>query len=270
MAKIKFLLIRKEDREKYPNLLTLAELKKIKLMPKPRVKPRALYIWWTPYGRESRYLYDKHLTCPYKMSKEELKEYEEKKLKRRQDRARKKILEQLKESIIPCQKVVFDVETTGLDCKNDEILQFSAINEKGEILLNTYIKPKHKTSWENAESINGISPEMVKNCKTIDELWEDIQKIFLSATELIAYNGSFDISFLENANIYFRENVYLSDVMLDFTEIYGEWNEYYGNYKWQKLTTCASYYGYEFKAHDSLEDVRATLYCYNKIKESNT
>lgn len=270
MSKIKFLLIRKQDRVKYPNLMTLAELKKIKLMPKPRVKPRGLYIWWTPYRKESRYLYDKELTCPYKMNKFELREQEIKKQKRNQDRARKKILQQLKETIKPCQKVVFDVETTGLDYRYDEILQFSAINEKGEILLNTYIKPKRHVAWSAAQAINGITPEMVKDCKTIDELWEDIQKIFLSATELIAYNGSFDISFLEKANIYFRDDVYLSDVMLDFAEIYGEWSEYHCDYKWQKLTTCASYYGYEFKAHDSLEDVRATLYCYNKIKENNT
>lgn len=28
-----------------------------------------------------------------------------------------------------------------------------------------------------------------------------------------------------------------------------------------------TYYGYEFKAHDSLEDVKATLYCYKKMEE---
>lgn len=36
--------------------------------------------------------------------------------------------------------------------------------------------------------------------------------------------------------------------------------------KWQKLSTAASYYGYKFKAHDSLEDVRATLYVYKKLQ----
>ena len=41
---------------------------------------------------------------------------------------------------------------------------------------------------------------------------------------------------------------------------------YFGDYKWQKLSTAASYYGYKFKAHDSLEDVRATLYVYKKLQ----
>ena len=55
--------------------------------------------------------------------------------------------------------------------------------------------------------------------------------------------------------------------MIMFAEIYGEWNERRGSYKWQSLTKCATYYGYEFKAHDSLEDVKATLYCYKKMEE---
>lgn len=37
------------------------------------------------------------------------------------------------------QKVIFDVETTGLAPEHDEILQFSAINENGKVSLNTYI-----------------------------------------------------------------------------------------------------------------------------------
>lgn len=56
--------------------------------------------------------------------------------------------------------------------------------------------------------------------------------------------------------------------MIMFAEIYGEWNERRGSYKWQSLTKCATYYGYEFKAHDSLEDVKATLYCYKKWKRT--
>ena len=57
------------------------------------------------------------------------------------------------------------------------------------------------------------------------------------------------------------------DPMIMFAEIYGEWNERRGSYKWQSLTKCATYYGYEFKAHDSLEDVKATLYAYKKMRE---
>lgn len=163
-------------------------------------------------------------------------------------------------------KVIFDVETTGLDNLKDEIIQFSAIDENENILLSTYVKPEHVTSWPEAQQINGISPEMVAKAPTFNEIKAQVQNIFDRAEELIAYNGIFDIGFLSAAGIQFdftRQHLY--DVMLEFAPIYGEWNEYYGDYKWQKLTTAANYYGYKFNAHDSLEDVKATLHCYNSI-----
>ena len=40
--------------------------------------------------------------------------------------------------------------------------------------------------------------------------------------------------------------------------------------KWFKLVELAKHYGYEFKAHDSLEDVKATLYCYYKFKKEQS
>ena len=57
--------------------------------------------------------------------------------------------------------------------------------------------------------------------------------------------------------------------MIEFAKIYGEWNNYYGNHTYQKLTNAACYYGYNFDelAHDSLEDVKATLVVYNAIKK---
>ena len=164
----------------------------------------------------------------------------------------------------PYQQIVFDIETTGLNEWLDEILQISIMNDKGEILMNEYVKPFELKEWPEAERIHGITPEMVKNCHTLDHYITDIQKIMWKATGYITYNGGFDMGFLESAGIEFR-SVPHYDVMLKFAPIYGEYNSYYGEYKWQKLTTCADYYGYKFAAHDSLEDCRATLYCYQQM-----
>ena len=166
-------------------------------------------------------------------------------------------------------KVIFDVETTGLDPENDEILQFTAINENGEVLMNTYIKPTHHTEWKDAESVNHISPDMVADCKAMEEILPDIQAVFDSCNELIAYNADFDYAFLVNVGVKFIPGTVISDPMIEFAKIYGEWNDYYGNYTYQKLTNAACYYGYNFGelAHDSLEDVKATLVVYNALKK---
>lgn len=38
--------------------------------------------------------------------------------------------------------ICIDIETTGLDRNNDEILQVSIINGRGKTLYNSYIKPR--------------------------------------------------------------------------------------------------------------------------------
>ena len=167
------------------------------------------------------------------------------------------------------RKVIFDTETTGLDSNEDEILQFSAIDGNGKILLNTYIKPVNHKSWEDAQAINHITPEMVANAPTLEEIKYKIQNMFDDCDEIIAYNAKFDIEFLSKIGIRFKNNILVSDPMVDFAWIYKEWSEVRQSYKWQKLTNAAKYYGYDFsdKAHDSLEDVKATLHVYNGIRD---
>lgn len=90
--------------------------------------------------------------------------------------------------------------------------------------------------------------------------------ILSKADKVIAYNAAFEDSYLKAYGIEVDPEKWI-DPMIMFAEIYGEWNERRGSYKWQSLTKCATYYGYEFKAHDSLEDVKATLYAYKKMRE---
>lgn len=167
-------------------------------------------------------------------------------------------------------KLVFDTETTGLNPMEDEILQLSIIDEQENILFNDYLKPSRKTKWPDAERINHISYMMVKDKMTFQQRSKEIQSIFSSADELIAYNANFDISFLRKYGIILPD-VQVYDVMLEFALVYGEWNDNFGDWKWQKLVTAAKYYGYDYAqhAHDSLEDVKATLFVYNHLHEMN-
>lgn len=165
-------------------------------------------------------------------------------------------------------RIVLDTETTGLDPRRDELLQISVLDaDTGATVLNTYVRPIWTLEWPQAQNIHGITPEMVAEAPTLAELHLELRAIFGTAREIIGYNTFFDLAFLEPYGIIPWGEI--ADVMMDFAPIYGEWSEYHGDYKWQSLSTCAAYFGYDWgegKAHDSLADCQATLFCYKRIE----
>ncbi len=158
--------------------------------------------------------------------------------------------------------ICLDLETTGLD-PEDEILQISIIDGDYNVLMNEYVRPEHHDSWPQAQNVNHISPEMVQNKPVLKELASRIAEILSSAEIIVGYNIGFDMSYL--TDFLPDHEIAYEDVMLQFAPIYGQWSEERNGYKWQKLTTCAAYFGYSFHAHDSLEDARATLYSYKRL-----
>lgn len=171
------------------------------------------------------------------------------------------------DSGIEYDEIVIDTETTGLNPYDDELLQVSIIDGQGNTLFNSYIKPLYTDNWNKAMAVNHITPETVATAPNILEVKQEISRIINSAHTIIGYNVDFDLGFLSNIGIR-NENAAIVDVMEDFADIYGEWSEQYGCHKWQKLTKCAEYYGYDWGtdiAHDSLADCKATLYCHQKM-----
>lgn len=163
--------------------------------------------------------------------------------------------------------VVIDFETTGLDPESNEILQVSIIDNESNVLINKYCKPINLTEWEEAEEIHHITPDKVKNEKPFECYIDRVKEILESANTVVIYNAAFEIEFLKKYNI--KINSKIDDLMMDFAIVYNEYSDYWGDYKWQKLSTCANYYGYYLNnAHDSLEDCKATLYCYKKYKNN--
>lgn len=164
---------------------------------------------------------------------------------------------------IPPQSIVcFDTETTGFDAQgNDEILQLSIIDGTGKVLFSDYVKPSHRQRWPKAQEVNGISPAMVKDKRTMEEIAPEIDAAFAGAKLLVAYNLEFDASFLIAAGVNLPDCEEF-DVMKEFAPVAGKWNSRRGDFSWVKLGSCARHYGYRFAAHDALEDTRATLHCF--------
>jgi DNA polymerase-3 subunit alpha (Gram-positive type) len=98
--------------------------------------------------------------------------------------------------------IIFDIETTGLNCWYDEIIQFGAVKiRNGNIIdeLNIFIKPTNTKLDQTIISLTNITEEMLN--KHGIEISVAIAKIkaFVNNDILVAHNAvSFDIRFLNN------------------------------------------------------------------------
>lgn len=170
-------------------------------------------------------------------------------------------------SMDPSRIVGVDIETTGLNRFVDEILTVSIVDGSGTMLFDMMFRPSIAKKWPEAQAVNGISPDDVADCPEIFGYLEIITSILSSAEVIVTYNGVyFDIPWLIAKGVSVPD-VPICDVMLDFAPIYGEYSDYYDNYKWQRLTTCAAHYGISFHAHNSLEDIRATMSCMHRVAD---
>lgn len=68
---------------------------------------------------------------------------------------------------------------TGGNTRYDEILQFSIVDLYKGVVFNEYIKPRKCKSWKDTEAIHHITPEIVKDCFTINAHQATI-KIYLN------------------------------------------------------------------------------------------
>ena len=173
--------------------------------------------------------------------------------------------------------VVWDTETTGLD-EDSKIVSIGIVSKSGDVLVDSLINPgEHIPS--DATGIHGVTDEMVAYAPTFAELYPQIRNA-LRGKVWVIYNKSYDIPRLE----YECERYYLPVIkplidyktslrgfrdigkemtfcmMMAFAEKYGEWHDYFENYKWQSLTTAAKYYGIQIEnAHNALADAKMTL-----------
>ena len=148
-----------------------------------------------------------------------------------------------------------DTETTGLSA-NDEIVEIAIINDDGDALLNTLVKPLDHNQWHEAEAIHGISPANVAHAPTYDELRPAIRELFQDQ-EVVIYNKAYDSQYLSTELGAAKS---IQCCMLLFAEHCGEWNHRYGNYKWQNLTRASHYvlHQWQGEAHRALSDTLAT------------
>lgn len=94
--------------------------------------------------------------------------------------------------------VFLNIETTGLDYKNDEIIYMECKKYSKDFKdldeLKLYIKPKKKI-LESVEKITKITNKMLEDGTDIKSALKKLQS-FLENSYVICFNGEFDLSFI--------------------------------------------------------------------------
>jgi len=159
--------------------------------------------------------------------------------------------------------LILDTETTGRYPESSEAVSVAVVQSDGRVLLNTLCHPTMPIPQE-AIDIHHITNEMVRDVLPFpSELLAEIVK----ERNVIIYNRRYDVPILNTSTV--RAGLPRVDwweiakwycAMECFAEVYGDWNSYRRNYKWQKLETAAKYYNItQDGAHGALVDCLTTL-----------
>ena len=140
--------------------------------------------------------------------------------------------------------VYLDTETTGLH-ESDEIVELTIIDDNGEPLINTLVKPINHTRWPKAQNVHGISPMDVRNAPTQKQISDKIRDV-IRDTRVVIYNAPYDSQYLPELE--------------DATEVRCAMREFadFNKSKWLKLVNATKIVGYEWEgAHRALADTKA-------------
>lgn len=166
-------------------------------------------------------------------------------------------------SLDPKRVIVLDTETTGTKPSSDEILSLTIIDLDGTVLFDELVRPERRKRWPKAQEVNGITPAMVADRKTLAEHGDFLRELWKNVDLVVGYNVSFDTGFLYASGLSLSQHVPEYDVMREFAPIWGKWDDYHEDWRWAKLADCAKYYDIgDFDAHTSLGDTEATRRCF--------
>ena len=162
--------------------------------------------------------------------------------------------------------LIIDCETTGIT-DDSEVLEISVIDNRGAVLLHTYVTPERHSRWPKAQETNKIDPAYIfaGNFPKLRHVLP-VLSVLVQGQQVFAYGADFERKFVGDALAGAGEVICAMDA---FAAEYEEWDERRNWYKRKKLSTAAAYVLHEWKGnpHGSTADCLATLdvvrYCFD-------
>ncbi len=159
---------------------------------------------------------------------------------------------------------VFDLETTGVSCSRDEIIEISAVKvKKGEIAdtYSTLVNPGRAIPFQ-ATAVNGITDEMVSGAPYLEEALDGFLK-FIGDSVLVGHNiQSFDMKLIYQAS----ERIFGRTVPNDFIDTLYMARRCLPELGHHRLTDLAQHFGISSAgAHRALNDCIMNQRCFEEM-----
>lgn len=161
---------------------------------------------------------------------------------------------------------VLDVETTGLECSQDRIVQIGIIkmvDNQPVDSLNTYINPEIPIP-SRATDIHGITDSDVKDAPTYKQIADRVLSLMNNST-VVGHNVTFDLNFVQRIFPFCSDPD--ADIKIDYVDTWEYAHKVVPRLRDYKLQTLLSYYHIDpGAAHTAYDDARATLELFNALR----
>ncbi len=169
--------------------------------------------------------------------------------------------------------VVLDFETTAAEPSQARIVQIGMVDQDNAPMGVTLVNPGVLIP-KGATAVNGITDEMVADAPPLAECIPVLEHL-LTGQHVIAYNAEYERKVLayELRRVLGSVPEWFGSIqwhcaMLLYADYAGDWNDYFGNCRWWKLTEACANEGIAVeKAHSALGDVLATRALLVKMAE---
>lgn len=158
--------------------------------------------------------------------------------------------------------VCIDLETTGLDPKRDRIIEIGAVKvEDGQEsgTFTTFVNPGRQLD-ERIVALTGIRDDMLQDAPLIEEVLPEVFD-FIGERVLLGHSVLFDYSFLKRAAV--NHEMEFEKSGIDTLKIA---RKYLSELESRSLPFLCKYFNIPHEAHRALEDAKATIGLYQKLR----
>lgn len=171
--------------------------------------------------------------------------------------------------------VALDFETTGLQVEGtnpDEAISLGLVDKDRKVLMDTLLRHS-KPSDPAALRVHGHTWEATRKAPRLGAVLPEFKRLIDGKAILCYCVNNFDAKILISTCLaHCQPTLDLRrrtiQVLGPFAMFYSEWNEHYGNYKYQSLVTAARFFGIDTTgAHGVTADCLMTLEVVKRMAE---